>query len=57
MELGGSLFSSTSWLEFFGPMVGGVEVVMVGDVEVVTGVTGGGVEVVEVGGFGAETDT
>jgi len=45
MELGGSLFSSTSWLEFFGPGVVAVVDVVVVPIEVVVDV----VEVVPVG--------
>ena len=56
MELGGSLFSSVSWLEFFGPTCVVVDVVdVVGMVEVI--VLELVVEVVEVDGLGAETDT
>jgi hypothetical protein len=56
MELGGSLFSSVSWLEFFGPTCVVVDVVdVVGMVEVI--VLELVVGVVEVDGLGAETDT
>jgi hypothetical protein len=61
MELGGSLFNSTSWLEFFGPtrLEDVVElVVLTLDVEDVDEVED--VDVVEVVvevGAGAETDT
>jgi len=38
MELGGSLFNSTSWLEFFGPGVVAVDCVVVLPLEVVVDV-------------------
>lgn len=64
MELGGSLFSSTSWLEFFGPGREVEEVVEVVELEVVVvevvellGWVGTVVEVVELLEAGPETET